>query len=540
MASRFVGIVGRGSLAVAGLVLLSACSSARDDGTEPSGAAAEGSLAAAFAKSARGAAVPRDLLVAVARIEEGLTIPRWREDLDVDNEVPAAGPLQLRRGKLDTLALGAALVSRSELDLRRDADLALEAGARVLADLGSRTGAREDDLASWKEALEELGGFADAFHRARYAHDVFVTLARGGTFVGRDGEVIVLPPHDLPPALTLDVSSSLRPLAEGAEYAGAEWYPTSCTDKCYETREGASVETIIIHDTEGGWNSAVASLQNSLGKSAHYLVGADGRVAQFITEDKGGWHCGNKYYNLRSIGVEHVGYATQPFPTPQYVASAKLVAHLADKYAVPKDRAHVIGHDQVPNLNKIPASSPPCSWSPARCQDSSSYGGTSGHNDPGVWEWATYMVRVGGRAKCNDVTAILNCSSDKTQAFRCLGGVVETLSCGGGCEVQPIGVDDLCIAPAGPRIGQEAPVGERDTSEPNDSPWVTGTEPSESSETTSASITRPFAAPTPRGGCAVTHAGTPFGGSGEGPERAPPATLFLALSAILAAARRRR
>src|SRR5205085_11675677 len=63
-----------------------------------------GPLANAFARSATRADVPRDLLIAIARVEDGLSMPARREGLDVDNDVPVAGPLQLRRGKLNTLA----------------------------------------------------------------------------------------------------------------------------------------------------------------------------------------------------------------------------------------------------------------------------------------------------------------------------------------------------------------------------------------------------------------------------------------------------
>ena len=119
-----------------------------------------GSLGQALAESASEARVPRDLLVAIAKVEEGLAVPR-RRVVDADNEVPAAGPLQLRRGKLDTLRRAAELASVSEVDLRSDADLALRAGALVLGELGAKTNATPDDLASWAEAVEEMSGFAD-------------------------------------------------------------------------------------------------------------------------------------------------------------------------------------------------------------------------------------------------------------------------------------------------------------------------------------------------------------------------------------------
>lgn len=431
-------------VAIAGL--LAACSSNGDGTSEAHVASRAGTLSYAFDASADTAGVPRDLLVAIAKVEDGLQLPAQRLNLEPDAAVPAAGPLMLRRGRFDTLGRAAALSHRSELDLRRDADLALEAGALVLAELGQKTGARADDLASWRGAIEEMGGYADAEHREEYVHRVFATLARGGTFEGRDGETIVLPRHDLPPTLTIDLSEQLKTLA-GAQYPGAQYFPTSCANtKCNLSRDGATIQYVVIHDTEGGWDASVATLQNDPGKSVQYIVNTDGKVGQFVQESVVAYHAGNYFYNQRSVGIEHVGYSTKPYPAAQYAASAKLVDYLTKKYNVKTDRAHIIGHEQIPNGSIIAESSAPCSASPKQCEANTSYGGASHHTDPGDWEWAGFMARFGASAKCNDVTNLLNCSNDKTQAWRCVNGKVEVLTCNGpaGCTVKPNGQDDVC------------------------------------------------------------------------------------------------
>lgn len=434
----------RGAVGVAMVGILVACGSAEAPSSSFDAPVATGALDLAFAQSADEAAVPRDLLVAIAQVEEGLQIPAERPSLDEDSHVPAAGPLMLRRGKLDTLALGASLLKTTELDLRKHADLALRAGAHVLAELGRKTSADPRDLASWKEAIEEMGGFADAPHREQYAHRVFATLARGGSFVGRGGEIIELAPHDLPPTLTLDIDTNVRTLAL-PEFDGAEVFPTSCNNKC-NTSRGANVEYVAIHDTEGSWNASVATLQNDPGKSCHYIIGTDGRVGQFVTESTLAWHIGNSYYNARSVGIEHVGYFEQPYPEVQYEASAKLVNYLIKKYKVPADRAHIIGHNQAPDGKNVPQSNPPCMLHWRDCK--ANYGGSDHHTDPGVWEWATYMPRIGGQAKCNDIWNLWNCSSNKKRAFRCVNDAIEIRECASDCQTQADGTDDLCT-PAG-------------------------------------------------------------------------------------------
>jgi len=401
-------------------------------------------LSESFARVAASNQVPRDLMIAIAQHEGGLSMPVTRE-VDPDAQVPVAGPLELRHGKLNTLARGAALMGKTELEIRRDTDLGLEAAGRVLAEIGARTHASPADLQSWERALEELSGLSDDAHRTKYAHDVFALLARGGTFDGRDGERITLAPHALPPSLTLTLDTSLH--IEGpSEYPGAEWFPTSCANKCDTTRNGAAVQYVVIHDTEGGWSASVATLQNDPGKSVQYIVGVDGHIGQFIPESYTGWHDGNYFYNQRSVGIEHVGYFQQPYPTVQYDASAGLVKYLTAKYNVAKDRAHIIGHDQVPNGNVISQSAPACVDAPSACETGSTYGGAGNHRDPGDWEWCVYMPLIGGKCKCDDIWNLWNCSSDKTQAFRCVNNNVELVQCDGpgACESKPNGQDDLC------------------------------------------------------------------------------------------------
>ena len=124
------------------------------------------------------------------------------------------------------------------------------------------------------------------------------------------------------------------PLVEAAtgtpDFPGAMWFSTSCSGKCDTTRTAgnAVVDTIIIHDTEGGWTRSVATLQNDAGKSVHYIVDADGsRVGQFVPETYTAWHAGNYYFNQRSVGIEHVGIAADPagYSDGLYAKSVALV-----------------------------------------------------------------------------------------------------------------------------------------------------------------------------------------------------------------------
>lgn len=403
--------------------------------------------------------VPPELVLALARVEGGLALPARRE-VHEDDFVPVAGILELRHGAYDSLARGAALMGTSERALREDTDLGTEAGVRVLAELGRRHGARGDDLASWREAVAELSGLGETAYREWYLAEVYATLRDGGRFPARGGEMVRVAPHPEVARLAEPRSESdgLGVLTQGLgtpQYPGATWFETSCTaagGKCNTSRDASygPVNKIVIHDTEGGWNASVATLQYDGGKSVHYLIDADGsRVAQFIPEEYDGWHAGNSCYNNTSIGIEHVGVAADPagYSPALYARSVDLVRSIRTRWNVPLDRDHIVGHYQVPNGNRVAQCGPPCSDTLANCEKSANYGGASNHRDPGLyWQWCQYFQRLGGSCRCADAYANWNCTTDRTQAVRCAAGTVEIADCA-PCEVQPVGTPDVCHAP---------------------------------------------------------------------------------------------
>ena len=301
-------------------LVLAACSQPQ---RQPS--PSEGPVARVLADAAAQSGVPRDLLAAMAQVEGGLRLPERRLP-DADEHVPVAGMLELRHGAFNSLAAAAALEGTSELTLQADTDRATIAGARVLAEIGARTGAKPDDLASWKTALAEMSGHATAAQQADFAQRVLAVARKGGAFPARAGETLVIPAHAELPEPILNV---LPPL-DTPEFPGAIWFATPSANKWTPGRPdgNASVVDIVIHDTEGGWDASVATLQNDGGKSVHYIVDADGsRVGQFVHETDTAWHAGNWQYNMHSVGIEHVGFASNAsgYADGEYQTSVKLV-----------------------------------------------------------------------------------------------------------------------------------------------------------------------------------------------------------------------
>jgi len=431
-------------------LLLFACA---PSGPEP--LKADGPVGRMIVEAAEKHAVPADLMVAVAHVEGGLFLAARREAHD-DEAVPIAGVLELRHGRFDSLAAGAALSGHSQRELIEDLALGTDAGARVLDDLARDRGLNRGDTSAWAEAIEELSGHLFAQDREAYRAEVFKILRRGGVIKARGGETIELPPHpEIPLGMTIS-PPGVEP-AGTPDYPGAVWLetPQFAATTCdgtqaqkYDTdRGGFPVTMIAIHDTEGGWNASVATLQNDPCKSVHYIVDADGsRVAQFIPETYTGWHAGNYWYNQHMVGIEHVGFAGKDeYQTAMYKASADLVKNIASRHGLALDRKTLVGHQEVPDPYDITNSSPPCADSPGDCISNTNYGGAGHHTDPGIyWEWCQYMELVGGTCKCNDAYSLWNCVHDGTMMVRCPAGEVEIVHCADVCVVEPIGVNDHC------------------------------------------------------------------------------------------------
>jgi N-acetyl-anhydromuramyl-L-alanine amidase AmpD len=172
-------------------------------------------------------------------------------------------------------------------------------------------------------------------------------------------------------ALAAGVSSAVPASAAAAvDYPGAEWVPASTSNYTVSNRPSSyPVNVVVIHVTQEFYRDAIAIFQNPARKvSSHYLIrSGDGHIAQLVREKNIGWHAGNWGYNTRSVGIEHEGWVDQPqwFTDRMYAVSAALTRSICARYGIPPDRAHIIGHNEVPGAT---------------------------HTDPGpLWDWTRYM-----------------------------------------------------------------------------------------------------------------------------------------------------
>ncbi|MEO3755381.1 peptidoglycan recognition family protein [Streptomyces sp. B6B3] len=167
-----------------------------------------------------------------------------------------------------------------------------------------------------------------------------------------------------------------RPAGGGvspADFPDVVWAPADASNFTVATRpHDHPVEFVVIHVAQETFQDTIGIFQNpSSDVSAHYVVAsADGRTAQCVHDADIGWHAGNWDYNTRSIGIEHEGWVDEPawFTDVLYERSAVLTAHLCESHGIPKTRAHIIGHNEVPGAT---------------------------HTDPGpLWDWERYLDLV--------------------------------------------------------------------------------------------------------------------------------------------------
>lgn len=266
--------------------------------------------------------------------------------------------------------------------------------------------ASDDVVISW---FQDVRALRAAIHddgdevSTHFAHGAFA-IVESGLDVTLGTEHLVLAPIDLgPDAPRVSVKQGLA--VPGAPLP-IEYLPGSPN---WSERYGTPIDRIVIHTTEGQGSGNISYLlSNTRQVSAHYLVMRSGAVYQFVPEEKKAWHAG--CWNARSVGIEHEGFASNrnpytgvavPFTDATYQSSARLVSWIADKWGVPKDRAHIVGHGDAELRN---------------CND---------HTDPGpYWDWSRYLALVnqGNPADANpkgfvdattcDVVAGWACDSD--------------------------------------------------------------------------------------------------------------------------------
>ena len=291
--------------------------------------------------------VPVRLLIAAAWSESRLT--------HRDSETEGRGLFQLDPTALDRAA--------RLLDAPAEtvaADLATHArgfAALVADDLGRDP----DDTVSLDEWIDAVAG-------ARTADAAAVSLAEGTRFAlghgvdedTADGHILLAPS----PLGTLEQAA--RPDTNVAN----RW--VASTNYTNAQRRRGSVDTVVIHVTQGSYGGTISWFQNRASQvSSHYVVrSSDGQITQMVEEEDVAWHARN--WNSRSIGIEHEGFVAEArwFTDAMYRRSAALTRDICQRWGIAMNRTHIKGHVELSGND---------------------------HTDPGPhWNWNRYMQLVTG------------------------------------------------------------------------------------------------------------------------------------------------
>lgn len=394
---------------------------APDNGAHPAGPfsagpfaavpSSTGPLAAAFATAAARHDVPRDLLVAL-----GYSETRLVDHAGQPSASGGYGVMHLASNpKVRTLDEAAELTGLDPAVLRTDPAANITGAAAVLrsyADAVGLTAKQRAEIDQWYGPVVRYGGAADPSVARLYGDTVYDLLATGlvATPQGTGTPKRAVPPAG--PAVPGDlatpgdtgaardtVSVAGRAVApqRGAlarvpvfgtatvgapdvgtlstDYAPAAWAAASSSNYTVASRPSTyAINYVVIHVTQGSYAGSISWFQNPASQvSAHYTFrSSDGAVTQSVREKDVAWHAGNWTYNTQSIGIEHEGYVDNAswFTDAMYRASAALTRSVTSKYGIPRDRSHIIGHNQVPGAT---------------------------HTDPGPnWNWTYYMQLVTG------------------------------------------------------------------------------------------------------------------------------------------------
>ncbi|GAB3755672.1 N-acetylmuramoyl-L-alanine amidase [Yimella radicis] len=402
-----------------------------------------------FADAGREFAVPPALLAAISY---GQT--RWSDHAGRPSRSLGYGPMHLVDGAavaqqraaegkddsaaIDTLGAAAAASGISADTLRTDAASNIRAAAALLAARqranGGAVGASTDP-SSWYEAVATTSGLSTPAAQVQYADDVLADLRSGMSVSdGRTRYSVGAQPVGSPgkgrDRVVARAKSGRRPTGpvDAPNGLGVEWVPAPYelygpTEVDYGNHDLAfrprspQLTHVVIHDTECSYEVGIKLVTDATYMAWNYSIrSSDGHIAQHLQTKDIGWHAGNWYMNMHSVGLEHEGFAAQGYnwySEVMYRRSARLTRHLCRTYGIPMDRAHIIGHDQVPALTT------------SRIRGM--------HWDPGpFWDWERYFELMGaplskgtvGRApKTGDVVRILPGFEDNVQVVQGCSGV---------------------------------------------------------------------------------------------------------------------
>jgi hypothetical protein len=311
---------------------------------------------------------------------------------------------QLAAPALHTAEAAAALIGVDAAAVKSDETQNIRGGAALLASYAKRYnhGRLPRQVDDWYAAVARYSEGSEQKVAQVFADDVYDTIRTGATLTTPDGQTLTLPadrwvhpdPRDVeklglhgstPPA---SGQTPECPANLDCDFIPAAYAQYDPTDKGYYGDHDLAnrpttmpIRYITLHDTEETYDGTLWLFSDPqyLASTNYVVRSADGQVTQMIPTKDIAWDSANPSFYQHSVGIEQEGYAilgARWYTEAMYRSTAKLVAYLAHRFGIPLDRAHILGHDNIP-------------------------GGSNGgiptqHWDPGpYWDWDHFMALAG-------------------------------------------------------------------------------------------------------------------------------------------------
>jgi hypothetical protein len=364
-------------------------------------------ILSAFESAGQEFGVPADVLKGIAFAETRWEHLEWAEgDTASCVGLPRSyGIMALRDDRFfgRSLPLGAAMIGETPATVRRDVVQNIRAASAYLQALYAQyplpAGTAPGSVESWQTAIARYCGIPQPGLAAQHAYEILSRLAKGYNEYGiriepRTIDMQTVRTNAQAVYAEAGTNGGLQKRNGQPDYPPAHWAP-AYPGHWYTT--GYKRDFVVIHDMEGYYLGVISYFQQAgTNASVHYDVNGmqdspsdapAGDITQQVEEQYWAWHavCLNRY----SFGIEHEGFVSNPawWSPEMYLASGKLVKYLCDKYSIPKDRNHIIGHNEYLNSTWM-------DWVASNGYPSD-FGTCNSHTDPGInWDWGFLMQIV--------------------------------------------------------------------------------------------------------------------------------------------------
>ncbi|MFC4032500.1 N-acetylmuramoyl-L-alanine amidase [Streptomyces polygonati] len=303
-----------------------------------------------------------------------------------------------------TAAAAAHLLGTGTAGVESDETLNIRGGAALLASYARSYGHGRPPrtVDGWYAAAARYSQATEDKVAQVFADQVWSTMTAGADRTTQDGQRITLAPV---PRLRPDRADVRKlgltevtpppgtqrpqcPASLGCDFIPAAYAlldPSNPADygshDLADRPHGLPIRYITLHSTDETYDGTLDLFRDpTYAAGAHYVVRSqDGQVTQMIPTQDIAWDSANRSFYQHSIGIEQEAWATHGatwFSEPLYRSTAALVKYLAATYDIPLDRAHILGHDNIPG--------------------SSEGGMATQHWDPGPgWDWQHFFDLLG-------------------------------------------------------------------------------------------------------------------------------------------------